>query len=299
MKDSIRILLTEKCNANCKNCFNNEYRGDKEIPLSLVESLSSYLYDSGIRKVKIMGGEPTIHSSFVECVAIFQSLFDRVSLFTNALSENIYKINPRKTDCIVYNFNFIKTKNDIKKLLLDRSGYRALEIQVINTSDVVFITEFLRMLDKYSSQAKEKVGVNLTLDCTHIISDEQYMGTVAQNWNNLIDYLEGKSWHYNIDHNIPICIANKYGLPNNGVKKCSVKCSGLIDSALNLRFCNQNPKILLSLLDEEGFIPFKKICESLSSELIKKTEQNKLNHCYNCIRFEKSCNGGCFIHKAI
>lgn len=299
MKDNIRILLTEKCNATCKNCFNKDYREDFEIPINVVEPLAVYLSRSGIKSLKIMGGEPTIHTSFTRCIDIFQRYFYRISIFTNGISENIRKINIRDNDCIVLNYNFFNVNVDINKLLLNLPGSRVLEIQISKDTDENKLVNSLIKLNNYSNLISEKVGINITLDCMINIFDDSAMTIIAQKWNKIFNYLIESTWHYNIDHNIPLCLSKKYKLYNETSKMCTLRCCGLIDSSLNLRYCNQNPKILTNIIDGKGFIEFKDIINILQKELEEKSKFNEKLYCRNCELYFVECNGGCFVHKNV
>ena len=54
MKKSFRVLITEKCNANCPNCFNANYRIENEMSVEKFERLSKYLSEHGIKTLKII-----------------------------------------------------------------------------------------------------------------------------------------------------------------------------------------------------------------------------------------------------
>ena len=71
--NTMRILVTENCNAKCSHCFNAAYRSNKEIDLTTYSRLCDFLASNKIQRVKIMGGEPTVHSSFEEIIAISQA----------------------------------------------------------------------------------------------------------------------------------------------------------------------------------------------------------------------------------
>lgn len=297
MKDSIRILLTEKCNANCTNCFNKVYRDDCEMAIEDLRWLSSYLSQAGIASIKVMGGEPTIHSSFLECIKILQDNFFRVSVFTNAISDNIFKLDLRDDDCVIYNYRFIDLKDDVNKLLLDRPGYRTLEVQITFDCDINDVISSLESLRKIHPLVQQKVGINLTLDCMSDIDNQTIMENVVYSWNSVIDCLKRFGWYCNVDHNIPICIAEKYGITAHDTRMCSVECSGLIDSRLNLRYCNQYPVVLSSLKKEGRYMNFCEVLKLLEDGYKIKLGINEAIKCNECKYFMEFCNGGCFMHK--
>lgn len=111
-----------------------------------------------------MGGEPTLHSSFTQCMQLFQDYFEQIILFTNALDSNIRLVHPRSNDIIDYNFNFISPKIDAQKFLLDQPGIRAFEIQINSKTNINFIEEKLtNIINIFNDRT---IHLFLTCDCT-------------------------------------------------------------------------------------------------------------------------------------
>ena len=300
---SVRILLSENCNADCKNCFNNSYRTEKSMTFNDFCNLADYLAENGVTKIKIMGGEPTVHLLFKDVFEYAQTRFKRVIVFTNALNNKILKISPREKDSIVYNANFINSKMDINKLLLEKEGTRIFEIQVSSDLDVnKFIKEINTVLKKIETRytynyLKDVLGINLTLNCMEDIFSNKKK--IIENWNKLYKYLyEIKKYDVKVDHSIPWCFfVNTDMEVHQGIWKCSSQCSGLIDSEFNLRYCNQYPLKLINIKDKDNFIPMKKIDNYLYMGHIEKIDNNLRKICKDCPFFNTKCNGGCFIHK--
>ena len=293
MWSSFRILLTEKCNANCPNCFNKNVRIGKEIELRDIQRIVRILSEMRIAKIKVMGGEPTIHSQFEQCMEIFQSTFDRVMLFTNAISSKLCCFRPRDNDVIDYNFNFISTHFDVTKFLLDKPGYRAFEIQIGSKTNIEFLKNKLRFVqDVFGGR---RVYLFLTLDCTENIFS--YQKDLIAKWNDLVEFVEGiDSFEWNLDHMIPLCFyASQHMLLKKESKRCSVDCAGLIDSNLQVRFCNQFDEIVCNF-DTFANSSLQERRKMFADALTKKELVTK-PHCTNCSEFKPNCNGGCFMHK--
>lgn len=128
--NSIRIYLTESCNANCNHCFNKGIREDRHMDTAKAEMLFNYFASNGIKNLKIMGGEPTVHPDFLTLYNLSQQKFDSVALFTNGLNAEITKITPRNTDAIIYNFLFINRQFDSNKYLPSSNFARIFEIVI-------------------------------------------------------------------------------------------------------------------------------------------------------------------------
>lgn len=84
------VFCIDKCNYSCKYCFNmkgNYVRTGKELDLDKVLEFSSWLNDKTHKKVKIslIGGEPTLHSQFIDFSKKVNSTNSRLTMtsFTN------------------------------------------------------------------------------------------------------------------------------------------------------------------------------------------------------------------------
>ncbi len=291
----MRILLTEKCNANCQNCFNANYRKNNEMGLEDLEKMSIYFRNKGIETIKIMGGEPTMHSNYLDAIKILQKYFKKISIFSNAISKKIYDTELRAYDSVIYNFNFLDKNNILNKLMLNKMGFRTLEIQINDRINIDAAIETLEII-RYEKQL-HKVGVNLTLDCME--KEKKNLILASKKWRKFEEYLYNDFRRpVNIDHAIPICIKNKMKINTGGSSLCKLSCAGLIDTDFNLLFCNQFPQKIGKLWDENGNF----ISEINMSKIYEKFFNLKQNininkNCSKCKHFKVLCNGGCFQHK--
>jgi radical SAM protein with 4Fe4S-binding SPASM domain len=86
------LLITAKCNRKCPFCFASNRmqqmrRGDDRISMSYetIRQIMDDLETSGLKELRLLGGEPTLHPSFVDIV---QEAIERqfhVQLFTNGM----------------------------------------------------------------------------------------------------------------------------------------------------------------------------------------------------------------------
>jgi MoaA/NifB/PqqE/SkfB family radical SAM enzyme len=288
---TMRVYLTENCNARCKNCFNVNSRSNAEIDLVKFDKLCNYLAKNGITYLKIMGGEPTVHSDYLKMISIAQKNFSMISVFTNSINDNILLTELRERDTITYNFNFEKSLSK-DKLLLNKPGKRFLEIQITKLSDEEKILNRIIELNNYDTL---KIIPSFTLDCTSNIFLDRDI--VIQKLNFLQRELNRINIRYGYDHRMPYCFLHESGITlKQGTCFCSISSSGLIDAKLNLRFCNQHPEILICIIEENKFIPWQIVLNHLLLSYYK-NQINGLNKiCLNCIFYSKLCNGGCFIN---
>lgn len=290
MLRNIRFYITENCNANCSTCFNRNTRGNSSMHLDKFERLCAYFKENNVPILKIMGGEPTLHPDFQTMTVIAQSYFKGVAIFTNGLSQNIQKFNPRKTDTITYNFRFSK-KISRKNLMLDKLGGRGLEIQISENTNVDLLLDEIKHFVSYG-----KLRINFTLDCTENIF--LHRKEIATKYEKLwfqckeMGILAGK------DHSVPLCFLYGTKIPVKSAKSiCRLDCTGLIDADYNLRHCNQFSDHLINMFVGDRIIPYNILVNYLTSKHIKLQDTVLDKICKDCVFYGKNCNGGCFIAK--
>ena len=297
MKD-FRILITNKCNANCKTCFNKDLRNEDEIEYETFVKVCNYLKnEGGISKLKIMGGEPTIHPNFLEIYSYAQQCFESVHLFTNGLCKAIEFINPRENDSIIYNVDCLPLIPKSSRFIIEKPGNRLFETQIYSTCSIESIKKKLYCIKRIIPQ--DRLGIALTLNCVENIFIHKK--EIIEKWNEVSLYIQkdlGIETH--VDHGIPFCFFVGSDLDIKNAKSlCSVKCSGLLTPSLNLQYCNQSSEVLTKINVEGSFLPFEVIENRLNEFFKRKISNNLSKICNECTYFEKKCNGGCFIHKEI
>jgi len=83
---SVRISLTDRCDLACIYCRPHKKDGYTETPLDLAswKAMLRSLVDSGIRRVRITGGEPLLFGQLIHVVEFLASLpLDDIALTTN------------------------------------------------------------------------------------------------------------------------------------------------------------------------------------------------------------------------
>lgn len=291
--ETIRIYITENCNSNCKNCFNKGLRTEKEIPPIIFEELCKWLSSNNISKLKIMGGEPTVHTEFEKIFEISTKYFDKLFVFTNGRLDKFHNLNWRDNDTLVFNFNFNKFFNE-QTLCVDRSFFKRFEVQVTAYANE---RKILKRLLELCSLDREKMNVSLTLDCTEniFIKRDVLLKKLEYIEQGLLD----NGIEPMFDHHIPFCFLFDSKVKVNSYPICFPERAGLIDSSLNLRFCNQYQMPLLKLYSAGKFIPWYKVLNKLLEQFMKLQIKALENGCINCQFWNVNCNGGCWMFKDI
>lgn len=297
MKD-FRVLITEKCNADCPSCFNKSIRYGNEMTLSDFIRVCEYLKkDGNITTLKIMGGEPTVHPDFTKIINNAQNYFESIHIFTNAINQEIETIVLRKKDSIIYNVSCLPISPIPSRFLLEQIGGRMFETQISSTCNTDLIKKKLYNLRKIIQD--DRMAIALTLNCIEDIFKSRQL--IIQKWNEIARFIKNElGMLNNVDHNIPYCffIGSDMDIHISN-SMCNLKCAGLITPSLKLQYCNQSPEILSNIMIGDSFIPFEIIENRLSEYYHAKMSHNLKKICRNCVLFERKCNGGCFMHKSI
>lgn len=107
------ILLTNICNQKCSYCFavNQLEREKAEMSFKDLKFVLSFLKRSRENTIRLMGGEPTLHSQFSKVINYILSQDLKVHIFTNGLFNiGIANFLKSKGKDIKYSFN-INPKN--------------------------------------------------------------------------------------------------------------------------------------------------------------------------------------------
>lgn len=86
----LRILLTSKCNLSCPYCHREGVtKANSDMKIDEVKEILTACYDVGIRKFKLMGGEPTLYDNLQQMVFFLNSLGNDVdiSIISNGLFD--------------------------------------------------------------------------------------------------------------------------------------------------------------------------------------------------------------------
>jgi MoaA/NifB/PqqE/SkfB family radical SAM enzyme len=85
-KNTLQLFITNRCNLRCKGCFMEHKLGTGDMPLSTyVQHVDSYL-SQGIKKVIILGGEPTLHYDLPIMIRINEMRGLDTTIYTNGIN---------------------------------------------------------------------------------------------------------------------------------------------------------------------------------------------------------------------
>src|SRR3972149_7238244 len=84
------VLLNNVCNLDCPSCFARDKKATRrsdvrEMSLEHVARVIAFLAQSGQNVFRMLGGEPTLHSRFLEILRLVLSRMARVTIFSTGL----------------------------------------------------------------------------------------------------------------------------------------------------------------------------------------------------------------------
>ena len=169
------LTVNRECNMRCGWCYakGTGYKKSDEMSLDLATELLDTMSASGVNKVILIGGEPTLWSSLFDCNEYAQSLGLSTTLVTNATRFSIdsfwerYSANPcshtsisiKAYDedsyrCVTGRSNFEQTKSGIR---------RALSLTTSANASVVFTGEDMEEMTNLARFARECGARGLTI----------------------------------------------------------------------------------------------------------------------------------------
>jgi MoaA/NifB/PqqE/SkfB family radical SAM enzyme len=294
-RKAFRVLVTERCNMRCPTCFNKNIRNECEMEVNNFTNVCQWLTMQGnIKRIKLMGGEPTVHSDFSNIMSIATEYFPCVYLFTNAVNDRINHVILRKNDAVVYNISCLPTSISSNKLLPELDCAHIFEIRVDTNTETDRICKKIRHIYECLNN---RMIVNLTLNCVENIF--KFRDIIIKKWN-IISMLcrDELGIMLNLDHDAPYCFTEETNMILSRYNPmCTLECAGLITADMHLRFCNQTSENIISLITDSGLITYDEASDQLKKHFERKLNSNKNNFCKECSYFATSCNGSCFAHR--
>lgn len=309
---------TSKCNLKCKHCYNKEHICNDTIPNEKIESIIKDMYDNGIMRIHLAGGEPTMvpeglntYMSTAKKYGITSSmssngviLKDEIIdiMFNNGLFSITVSLEgpDEKSNSIIRGKgNFEKSIKNIKRLVKRK---RELNSKTLICLKMSYDTN----VKKRTLRKMIDLALNLGVDVLKfsnpercVFHDKGFYGSVYDNYyktNNYVmklkkKYKNKKLYISNIANPINEC--GQIGLPN--MKGC-IGAQELIainpDGRISPCLMNQIP--LGNIFDYDSISEFWN-----KNKNIKEYRKKISNYdCNNC-KIHNTCRGGCQVRKYV
>lgn len=300
--------ITYECNLRCKHCFTNSgIKSNEELSLNEKTNLVEQLYDLGVERVSIAGGEPFISKDIYKFIEKCNEKEIDVSVSTNGTYFNmntINKINELNIKNITVSFDggteksmdFIRGKGTYKETL---KGLKMLQ-EYYNKNYSIKTTLMKNNIKEIEDLIKIAIeyGCNtIKFNCVRedgrainnkeniILSKEEYIDAVKN-----IEKLRHKYKEITIRAPLNIYGCDDYEfIPELGFGCFAGKESICIDPLGNVKPCSHYPKEFIC-----GNVKVNNLKDIWNnSKILKKFREFKGNEtCNNCEKYEY-CRGGC------
>ena len=172
---SVGIEITWNCNQRCSYCYlacnSQENTLNHEMNLSDFEQILIKIWESGVREVYLIGGEPTVHSEFAQLIRLLQRYkWERTGICTNGvgISVDIQNLIKEYFDYVSVSVRGNrKTTNIITSVSVSfQDTFNFLKFLSKNKRNQILIG--LDLLPQYFSQFNEVIQL---LEDNHVIFD--------------------------------------------------------------------------------------------------------------------------------
>ncbi len=160
----MNILLTLDCNLECAYCFARARKAAisrQEMTLDELERLLSQL-DPDVDEVRLMGGEPTLHSRYPEVMRLIKSTGFRVTVFTNGTRASLRQTAPDLPDTVLLNLNDWQVYSDEQRaVILDNLAAlgKRVGLGYTITRPDFDLADHLRLIREYDLKPVIRIGL--------------------------------------------------------------------------------------------------------------------------------------------
>lgn len=300
----IYMLITDRCNLNCKMCIRGKNKG-LDIDYNIFSDFS-FINELSESEVVITGGEPTIHENFIDIVEHTCKFAKNVAVTTNGTLD--YYIEPLKNkknlifqvsldgheevhDNIRGYGSYKKTINTLKKLDCNKVKYSV--ASVVNKKNKDSIIDLIPILDSLENMRYWRISYEMPFgnaDFDNMMS--------AKEWNDFVDFIIKRvNFRLKIQKIFPFELYDKKMKSfkeDDLISKRCFNCGSGRDKIyvypdLNVYSCTCLTDFCIGNLQKDS------LKEILFGDKIKIFSNYKVNEetpCREC-KYYKFCNGGC------
>ncbi|XP_014282135.1 molybdenum cofactor biosynthesis protein 1 isoform X4 [Halyomorpha halys] len=125
----LRISLTEKCNLRCNYCMPEEgvklTKKPELLTTNEILTLSELFVKQGVNKIRLTGGEPTIHKDLLHIVESLKNIsgLEQVAITTNGVTLTKQLVNLQRAGLDVLNISLDTLKSEKYERITRRKGW--------------------------------------------------------------------------------------------------------------------------------------------------------------------------------
>jgi len=311
------VLLTERCVRNCPYCFAREHMDDSaltELSWDNLIYIADFLEISKEHKISLLGGEPTLHSHFVDFTTYLLERNFHVNVFTSGIMSKeklkdltlyLSKIPPERLS-FTCNMNHPKLSTEkeidqIHEFLKAFASFTTLGYNIYQTDlDLEFLVQYI---NKYKLRRHIRFGLAHPIQGgknTYIPASE--LGIMAKKLVAYCGLFEQNNVAPGFDCGMPMCIFSeeelgKLSKANKGVLKFG--CGPAIDTGPDMMVWSCFP---LSGLHKKSLYEFNSMQEIHDyfkniHNKVKAEIGGIFEKCVTCVYLtNEACMGGCIAH---
>ena len=314
------LTTNRSCNNNCSWCYAQKTLNNGIImDINKAKMLVDSLYERNVKKIILIGGEPTIYPHFIELIKYIRNLGIKVAVASNgrkfsnlSFSKEVIASGVNNIDIslkAISEDDYFKSTNSygLEEMLkgyqnLKHLGFTPTASYVITDDDYEKFNMLVNFLEtnNISPVSFQFVKPVLELNPSNKIMDIKKMGNFIEPMYNI---LSKSKLNYCIEISFPLCLINSSTLEklineNKIINCCHVpKGSGIIfDENFKILPCNHFAEFPFS--EKSISFPVKNsIEEVMASDIVKvfrkKTRYYPAKKCVSCNLWDQ-CGGGCF-----
>ena len=312
------LTLNRECNMRCKWCYecSSGYDAKTFMTFDSAKKCIDIISDMGIKKVNLIGGEPTLHPNFFEIIDYLAEKNIKCNIVTNGLKLNddefFNELLKRKNA-----FPSISIKSDSKESYIKDTGVNCWEritrvikkmldlnlnfgcTYVINNENV---SKLFNTMQTFQNLGLKHIGLSFCYSCPGnvMIYDVKKFIKDIETQLKLIDTLSIK---YNIHFTLPVCLWDKEFIENlrnrkiiNTVCQLQQKSGLIFDTNMDILVCNTLYDY--PIIKAEEYSDEKSLTKILHSDKIENVYKDLLKlpskKCSTC-EYLQNCGGGCVL----
>lgn len=239
----LRIIVTNRCNLNCYYCHKE---GNKDIDLNELSAekiilLSKMSYDIGIRKFKLMGGEPTLRKDLPYIIKGIRGFSDDVdiSIITNGVL--VKELTEKYIEAGINRFNISihgwqpKRYEKITRVSSSYLNKTKESIEYLISKEMLSKVNYLFLKGKNEEELLEVIKwtsrYNLKLDILNVLYDSKSkdeLKSLYYSFDEILDFISKNFSIKDIKLN-----QNRFSLPSTNVYLTNGGVLNLKSTALN------------------------------------------------------------------
>jgi len=312
----LEISLTYKCNLDCKYCYAKGLRNNYDyISFNDIKKIIKWLKRQNKNKIRLIGGEPTIHPQIKEILTYCNKYKINYELITNGIYDSLLNLylNSKNTISVQINFDQEQISRNLtlyNKFIKNIEHLQSRNIPVILKYNIIENLDFMHGINLAK---KYRLHINFTppnlgLNNSYFINWEKVKPKYLKNICDFVQTCKDNGIYCFIGRPLPRCVFSKKKW--KFLKRyASIRAvCGLGNKKSSDGGFQVMPDLKILICANVFLFKNKKVIEYKNIEEIKNEYENYISYlkwkvplfdkCNNCPDFlNKKCQGGCIGNK--